>query len=268
MAASRGRSSKTAHVLSLLSGASASEPQAADQTAAPPQTTDAPAPSDPPAAPMIPPPSESRHLSPPILEVARSNNAALSESIRGALQAALEEELADDEASPSSASKETPPLSPEESVQQSPPSEESTVSIPPEPEQAAPPRTLQEESAPLHQEERSAPTPPPAPEPEPPAQNELEPINVMELLVEEKLARYVGLFGLCTCPRCLADTKALALTRLPAKYVVLSPEERMARLSFYQSKYDGDVTTQILYACKAVLDAPRHGSEETPSPSK
>ena len=64
-------------------------------------------------------------------------------------------------------------------------------------------------------------------------------------------------------PRCLADAKALTLTRLPAKYVVLSPQERMARLSFYQAKYDGDVTTQILYACKAVMDFPRHGPEET-----
>ena len=35
-------------------------------------------------------------------------------------------------------------------------------------------------------------------------------------LVEEKAERYVKMFGLCPCPRCVADVKALALTRLPA----------------------------------------------------
>ena len=238
MAASRGRSSKTAHVLSLLSGASAPEPQAVDQTAsAAPVSSEAPA---------SPPQTEPRHLSPPILEVARSSNAALSESIRDALQTALEEELADDETAAAPSVNEDAPLSPEQKAPQPPPSEEFAVSTFPEPDQVAP-----------------APTPPSAPVPETPVQDKLEPINVMELLVEEKLERYIRLFGLCSCPRCLADAKALTLTRLPAKYVVLSPQERMARLSFYQAKYDGDITTQILYACKAVMDFPRHGPEET-----
>ena len=64
------------------------------------------------------------------------------------------------------------------------------------------------------------------------------------------------------CPRCVADVKALALTRLPAKYVVLPAEHKKPMLSLYQARYDGDVTTQVIYACKAVMDAPRHGAAQ------
>jgi len=87
-------------------------------------------------------------------------------------------------------------------------------------------------------------------------------VNVMLGLVEEKAERYVKMFGLCPCPRCVADVKALALTRLPAKYVVLPAEHKKPMLSLYQARYDGDVTTQVIYACKAVMDAPRHGAAQ------
>ena len=80
----------------------------------------------------------------------------------------------------------------------------------------------------------------------------------MELQVEEKLARYVRMFHLCACPRCLADAKALALTRLPAKYVVLDAAAKAPMLSLYEAKFDSAVTTQIIYACKEVMEHPRH----------
>lgn len=92
-------------------------------------------------------------------------------------------------------------------------------------------------------------------------------VNVMLGLVEEKAERYVKMFGLCPCPRCVADVKALALTRLPAKYVVLPAEHKKPMLSLYQARYDGDVTTQVIYACKAVMDAPRHGAAQ-PGPAR
>ena len=56
--------------------------------------------------------------------------------------------------------------------------------------------------------------------------------------------------------------KALARTRLPAKYVVLPAEHKKPMLSLYQARYDGDVTTQVIYACKAVMEAPRHGAAQ------
>ena len=82
----------------------------------------------------------------------------------------------------------------------------------------------------------------------------------MQLLVADKLERYMKLFGLCTCPRCLADTTALALSRLPAKYVVLPPNAYHPMIELYRARYDGDVTTQIVFACKSVMEAPHHGA--------
>ena len=83
-------------------------------------------------------------------------------------------------------------------------------------------------------------------------------LNVMEVLVDQRIQRYVHMFGLCTCPRCLADVRALALTRLPAKYVVFPPQAVTPMLSFYQAKYESEVIAQVIYACKAVMDYPRH----------
>ena len=111
------RSSKTDHVLNLLtdtaSGPSGTEagpaPAAADasaaasEAAAPPE---APAAPDAPAATAAPEPSAppaatgrvpERHLAPPILEVARTNNEALEATIQSALEDALQAELVQEE---------------------------------------------------------------------------------------------------------------------------------------------------------------------------
>ncbi len=82
--------------------------------------------------------------------------------------------------------------------------------------------------------------------------------NVMEELVEEKLEKYVNMFGLCDCPRCLLDVKALALTNLPALYVGIPMFEKNFRLAVYEKRYDSAVTAQILHACKTVMENPRH----------
>lgn len=84
-------------------------------------------------------------------------------------------------------------------------------------------------------------------------------VNVMLPLVEEKLLKYVRMFHLCECPRCLADVKALALSHLPPKYVVLEGSTYTPMMSFYQAKFDSDITAQVIHACKQVMEAPRHG---------
>ena len=83
-------------------------------------------------------------------------------------------------------------------------------------------------------------------------------LNVMEILVEERLEKYVRLFGLCSCPRCLADVRALALSRLPAKYVVLPASAVRPMMSLYQAKFDAAVIAQVIQACKTVMESPRH----------
>ncbi len=105
---------------------------------------------------------------------------------------------------------------------------------------------------------------PPAPEPaEEPTHQFLEPenpgyINVMQVLVEEKAPKYVEMFGLCSCKRCMEDVKAFTLNHLPPKYVVLEPNDRVPRLTVYEGKFSSDITAQLLQACKAVHETPHH----------
>lgn len=247
------RSSKTDHVLSLLTE-STSEPAA----------TSTPSTSDAPAAPEAAEPVAERHLSPPILEVARTNNEALEETIHSALEDALQEELAQEEASSS-----TPAVPPQPEAADDGPdplhdtdtvAEASAVETPAVQEEAVP------EASPIAQEEAPAPSPEPAAvaassQPLPYYRSLPDGtrfVNVMLPLVEETLERYVTLFHLCDCPRCLADAQALALSRLPAKYVVLSEGAFTPMMSLYRAKYDSLVTTQVVYACKQIMDAPRH----------
>lgn len=83
-------------------------------------------------------------------------------------------------------------------------------------------------------------------------------INVMQVLVEEKAPKYIQMFGLCQCSRCLEDVKALTLNHLPPKYVVLEQGDMIPRLTLYEGKYSSDITAQLLHACRVVMDRPHH----------
>ena len=122
----------------------------------------------------------------------------------------------------------------------------------------------------------AAAEPAPVPDPEPVSLHDLKPdpalhpptlypvnnatiyVNVMEALVEDKAMKYINMFGLCKCPRCIADVKSLALNRLDPKYVVMHTGEVIPRISLYEGKYAAAVTAQLLSACKIVMEHPRH----------
>ena len=236
MAGRRNRSSKTDHVLNLLSGAGgagASNPTPTPQPADPAPPTDERAGirREPAPAPAAAPPEGGRRMAAPILEVARASSEALERTIHGALEQALETELAEE-----------PPA-------------------PPEQENASEASSAGQEALP--------PEPGPQPEADDPGPARENPsvlpdgtvcVNVMWELVEEKAERYIRMFGLCGCPRCVADVKALALTRLPAKYVVMKESARRPMISLYRARFDAPVTAQLLSACKQGMDAPRHGA--------
>ena len=271
MAPKKGsRSSKTDHVLNLLSHPSTPEPQQPAKQAANEKAPEETLPTSAPEGSTVPhhdaPPREERRLTPPVLEVARANNEALEETIRGALESAL----ALDESKGAPAEEPTP-------VKESAPAEEpAPVEAPVLVEES----TSTEAPAPIEEPapaEEPAPVKEPAPAEEPisnklPTPEEaalIKPeeilpdesrfVNVMLPLVEEKLLKYVRMFHLCECPRCLADVKALALSHLLPKYVVLEGSTYTPMMSFYQAKFDSDVTAQVIHACKQVMEAPRHG---------
>ncbi len=87
--------------------------------------------------------------------------------------------------------------------------------------------------------------------------------NVMQALVEAKTDKYIKLFGLCPCPRCRTDVVALALTNLPAKYLVATSKEMVPLLSVYESQYSAAVISQVMNACKKVMAHPRHSHSDT-----
>ena len=249
-----GRTSKTDHVLSLLAGAgvdregTSSAPVDKEEVSPTPVGRESPAaqPKAETTAAPVQPTAPERHLAPPILEVARLHNEALSETIREALTQTLEQELdqAEQEDAPVPSAKgegaaEEHSLPEEEPVMQQPLTSEEASAMEEIPEEA------------------------PAEEKDAPPEGKVLPdgsvfLHVMEYLVEERLEKYVKLFGLCSCQRCLADVRALALSRLPAKYVVLPSSSVTPMLSLYQAKFDSMVIAEVIQACKSVMENPRH----------
>lgn len=269
------RTSKTDHVLSLLAGAGVDREGAAsvpaDKEGASPvlANREAPVTEQKPEATAAPaqPAAPGRHLAPPILEVARLHNEALSETIREALTQTLEQEL--DQAAQEASS--IPPATEEGTAKETPaPEENADEQQLPEPEVVPTLKEVPEETS--MGEDRPAaektPVPEKTPAPEAPAVPASGPgkvlpdgsvfLNVMEYLVEERLEKYVKLFGLCNCQRCLADVRALALSRLPAKYMVLPSSSVTPMLSLYQAKFDSMVIAEVIQACKTVMESPRH----------
>ena len=219
--ASKDKTSKTARVMNLLS--KKPDPALAEAEEA----------ADIPAAPV-----------PPIV-TSMAPDAAVSVQIRNALEDALEGELgAQQPAAPAPVQPDPSPAPVQTAPVPAPEPDPEPIPAQPEPVQAAP-----------------------VPEPEPPAPEPvhefIEPenpgyINVMQVLVEEKAPKYVEMFGLCTCKRCMEDVKAYTLNHLPPKYVVLEPNDRVPRLTVYEGKFNSDITAQLLQACKLVMERPHH----------
>ncbi len=263
-------SSKTAHVMNLLSksrgSAPAPEAEPREEPAAESVRTDSAPVSD--AAPKTDaaPPAKT----PPVAPLISSLNAdaAVSSQIKDALESELGAELAELAAETPAAPE--PEEVPEEVVVFKAPVEVASsadewLNIPAAPEPEPEPEPVPEPEAELPAEPPAEPEPPaPASVSEAPA--EADPLayqppsytNVMELLVDEKAEKYMRMFGLCCCDKCQVDVKAYALNHLPPKYVVMADQERVPKLTVYESKYSSDVTAQLIQACKIVMTTPHH----------
>ncbi len=239
--ASKDKTSKTARVMNLLS--KKPDPAAAAEEAAAPAATAGSAPA--PAAPTAPVPPIVTSMAP---------DAAVSAQIKNALEDVLEGELGGSRpAAPQPGPEPQPEVVPVQVVAAGS-WEEPEDQPEPEPVRPAPPAEREQ----------------PAPEPEPAAESKwkeplhpLDPgyINVMQVLVEEKAPKYVEMFGLCDCGRCMEDVKAYTLNHLPPKYVVVEPGDRIPRLTVYEGKFSSDITAQLLKACKVIHKTPHHGRD-------
>jgi hypothetical protein len=83
-------------------------------------------------------------------------------------------------------------------------------------------------------------------------------INVMEYIVQDKVEYFNKEFNMCSCSRCITDTTALALTKLPSKYIVVDTSSASPLLNYYTNKYIGQVTVELTKACMIVKDIPHH----------
>lgn len=268
--------SKTAHVMNLLNKHRETPPAGDAQESTPPAAGE---PADT-AAEVV---QTNTPTASPVDTIQQDTQAA--EQIKSALEDALAHELDPVQPPKSPEPEPTPPPKPEPVLPQ--------ASVPPQPEPMpepvpdlpeSPPQPAPEpvsnlpepvssftasppESEPVPQQSESITSPPDLEQPlrmskpdKEDAQNgdEVTYVNVMQILVEEKAEKYMQLFGLCCCPRCVIDVKALALNNLPPKYVVMRKGDMVPRITVYEGRYNAVITAQLMQACTAVQKAPHH----------
>ena len=83
--------------------------------------------------------------------------------------------------------------------------------------------------------------------------------NYMESSVEHVLPNMLAAFpDICTCDKCLMDIKAIALNKLPAKYVVTETGEMYSRINEMYIQYETDIMKALVEAIAMVKKNSRH----------
>lgn len=83
-------------------------------------------------------------------------------------------------------------------------------------------------------------------------------VNVMEKLVDEKLEQMLSGEHCCKCSRCLEDMKAIALNKLPAKYVSSHNGELFTKLATSLRQSSVDINVAVANAIDCVSSHPSH----------
>ncbi len=225
------RSNKTAHVLNLLTepGEASKESSRSERPASAPTPTP-------------------------------DNSEEVSSAIRDALEEDLLAELTEDEPAVQQPEPEPVPKPVQEVEPEPAPEPEPVQAAEPAP-QPIPEPIPEPEPEPVLEAEQ-APEPEPALESEPVQEpdpiDDITYVNVLQALVEDRVDKYMKQFKMCDCHRCRTDVVALALTSLPAKYIVVPEHESVPMLSIYESRYSAAVTAQLIAACQKVAEHPRH----------
>lgn len=83
-------------------------------------------------------------------------------------------------------------------------------------------------------------------------------INIMEYMVYQRVDEVITKFKCCTCSKCRKDTIALALNKLPPRYMVKSGD---LTLDYTRNKSTAEVLTALVQAVLVVRANPRHDEE-------
>ena len=210
----------------------------------------------------------------PIVQTVREKEQQLSDDIKsGLLQALSEAETPAQSTDPSPTSEPQDSAADEdindpETVELSVPEQETTIepATESESEQVSLEAPQPEETAPSAKSSEPDRTAIKVPQPQKPAEEiytpageqNVEYTNVLQELVEGTSLYYIENMLQCRCQRCIVDMKALALTNLPSKYVVLEKSKRAAYMSVYAARYEKELSVQMMRACVIINEHPHH----------
>lgn len=82
--------------------------------------------------------------------------------------------------------------------------------------------------------------------------------NIMEVAVERALADVRRHYDFCSCEQCHLDIAALALNKLPPRYVVTGRGDAYGRAELLATQNELDLFSVVLEAVKKVQASPRH----------
>lgn len=82
-------------------------------------------------------------------------------------------------------------------------------------------------------------------------------VNAMEELVLSKLDGTIARFNCCKCNKCKKDVAAIALNRLPPRYIVIKDNDPK-KLQAAEEEYGAAVTSALVQAILIVKKSPRH----------
>lgn len=83
-------------------------------------------------------------------------------------------------------------------------------------------------------------------------------INVMEKFINERLDDMLSTETCCKCERCVDDMKAIALNKLPSKYVSTHNGELFSKLEASIRQNAVDINIAVAAAIDAVSKRPSH----------
>ena len=83
-------------------------------------------------------------------------------------------------------------------------------------------------------------------------------VNIMEDIVKDKLNEMLKNEECCKCPQCLEDMTALALNKLPARYVSTHNGELFSKLNALVRQSSVDLNIAVAEAISCVSKRPSH----------
>ena len=83
-------------------------------------------------------------------------------------------------------------------------------------------------------------------------------VNMMERFVDERLNDLLDTESCCKCERCVEDMKAIALNKLPEKYVSSHNGELFSKVNSTIRQNAVDINIAVAFAIDCVAKKPSH----------